>query len=226
MTLRTPVLAALLSLVGLCPTLSASAAVTGASSKPAAAIDRAAQAAPAPSVAEVLKKANAWFNSAATMECDFVQIGPDGRRTHGKLYVQRPGRLRFEYASPATLQIIADGTSVAVRDRKLGTQDVYFIWQTPLKFLLKDPIDLAQDTQVLGVQSDTHSVSIFMKDKTTFGGTSHIRLFFDPKTFALKQWTIVDPQGYQTLVSLFNMDLKSKPDPQLFHIKAPERDDE
>ena len=60
--------------------------------------------------------------------------------TDGTLYVQRPGRLRFEYARPATLEIIADGTSVAVRDRKLATQDVYFIGQTPLKFLLKERI--------------------------------------------------------------------------------------
>jgi outer membrane lipoprotein-sorting protein len=88
--------------------------------------------------AGAIQRANAWFNSSPTMVADFVQIGADGRRTQGQLFVLKPGRLRFEYASPATLEIIADGTSVAVRDRKLATQDVYFISQTPLKFLLKE----------------------------------------------------------------------------------------
>ena len=41
---------------------------------------------------------------------DFVQIGPDGRKSEGKLYVQRPGKIRFEYAQPATMEIVSDGT--------------------------------------------------------------------------------------------------------------------
>jgi len=41
---------------------------------------------------------------------------------------------------------------------------------------------------------------------------------FDPATFALKQWTVLDPQGFQTVVTLFNVDLTSKPNPDLFYI--------
>ncbi len=165
-----------------------------------------------------IAKANAYFNSNLTMIADFVQLSADGRRTDGKLYVQRPGRLRFEYARPATLEIIADGTSVAVRDRKLATQDVYFIGQTPLKFLLKEKIDLAKDTQILDMKADDKSVAIFVEDKATFGGTSRIRLVFDTANFSLRQWTVTDPQGYETLVSLSNINLTQKPDMSLFKI--------
>jgi len=228
MIFRSVSMAVIATTAALWLTLPASAAVPAKASPTRAVSSQATDGAKSPSLtpAQIVARADAWFNSAVTMECDFVQIGPDGRRTKGRLYVQRPGRLRFEYASPATLQIIADGTSVAIRDRKLATQDVYFIWQTPLKFLLDDPIDLNRDTKVVAVQSDPQSVSIFLEDKTTFEGTSHIRLFFDPKTFALKQWTIIDPQGYQTLVSLFHMNLKAKPDPRLFHISTTEHDDQ
>ena len=111
---------------------------------------------------------------------DFVQVGADGRRSEGKLYVQRPGRLRFEYAQPASLEVVADGTKVAIRDRKLSTQDLYFIQQTPLKFLLKDKIDLAKDTKVLDVTNDPNNTTIVIEDGTTLGGTSKIRLMFDP----------------------------------------------
>ena len=168
--------------------------------------------------ATAVSKANAFFNANLTMVADFVQLSADGRRTGGTLYVQRPGKLRFEYARPATLEIVADGTSVAIRDRKLATQDVYFIGQTPLKFLLKERIDLARDTKVMDVRSDEKSVAILVEDKATFGGTSRIRLVFDTATFNLKQWTVTDPQGYETLVSLSNVDLGQKPDQALFKI--------
>ena len=170
--------------------------------------------------ADTIQRANAWFNSSLTMVSDFVQVGADGRRTQGQLYVLKPGRLRFEYASPATLEIIADGTSVAVRDRKLATQDVYFISQTPLKFLLKEQTDLNRDTRILGVNMDAKTATISIEDKATFGGTSRLTLVFDAQSFVLKQWTVIDPQGYETMVSLSNVDLKSRPPADLFKINT------
>ena len=170
--------------------------------------------------AGAIQRANAWFNSSPTLVADFVQIGADGRRTQGQLSVLKPGRLRFEYASPATLEIIADGTSVAVRDRKLATQDVYFISQTPLKFLLKEQTDLSRDTKILGVNQDAKTATISIEDKATFGGTSRLTLVFDAQSFVLKQWTVIDPQGYETLVTLSNVDLKSRPPGSLFKINT------
>ena len=168
--------------------------------------------------AAIVQKANAWFNANATLVSEFSQTGADGRRTSGKLYVQKPGRLRFEYAKPATLEIVADGTSVAVRDRKLATQDLYFVSQTPLKFLLRSQIDISRDTKILDVASTPAATTITIEDKATFGGTSRIKLIFDPQTSALKQWAVIDPQGFETLVSLSNVDLKQKPNPELFKI--------
>ena len=165
-----------------------------------------------------IDKANAYLTSAVTMIADFVQVAGDGRRAEGKLYVQKPGRLRFEYAEPATLDIISDGLQVAIRDRKLKTQDIYFVSQTPLKFLLKDKIDLARDVKILDVTSDPNNVSILVEDSVTFGGTSRIKLMFDPAKFTLKQWQVTDPQGNETLVSLFNVDLDKQPDLGLFKI--------
>jgi outer membrane lipoprotein-sorting protein len=165
-----------------------------------------------------VQKANAYFNAASSMIGDFVQFSPDSTRSEGKIFVQRPGKLRFEYNPPATLEVVADGLSVAVHDRKTATKDVYFISQTPLKFLLKEHIDLARDVKVIDVKSTPESVSILVEDKATFGGTSQIRLSFDPATFALKQWQVTDPKGYETIVSLFNIDLSKKPDPNLFQI--------
>ncbi|MBL8589569.1 MAG: outer-membrane lipoprotein carrier protein LolA [Methylobacteriaceae bacterium] len=184
----------------------------------------AAKPAPKPAAAvddkEAVQRANAHLNSVQTMIADFVQIAGDGRRSEGKLYVQKPGRMRFEYSRPATLEIVSDGTSVAVRDRKLATQDVYLIGQTPLKFLLRDRIDISRDTKVLDVQTTPNAVFVMIEDKATLGGTSRIKLVFDPASFTLKQWTVNDPQGSDTVVSLFNVDTGRKPDPAVFKINT------
>jgi outer membrane lipoprotein-sorting protein len=170
--------------------------------------------------AEAIRRANAFFNASPVLTADFVQIGADGKRSEGKLYVQRAGRVRFEYAQPATVEVVADGAQVMVRDRKLKTQDLYPIDQTPLKFLLKEKIDFEHDVKVVDVTVDDGGVAVSVEDKATFGGTSHLKLIFDPKSFKLKQWQITDPQGYETLLSLFNIDQKRTPDPALFKIDA------
>jgi outer membrane lipoprotein-sorting protein len=177
-----------------------------------------------PDAATAIKRANAYLNSVNTLVSDFVQTGADGRRISGKLYLQKPGRLRFEYARPSPLEIIADGTSVAIRNRRLNTQDVYFIGQTPLKFLLKANIDLARDTKILDVTSSGDTTSIRVEDRATLGGTSRITLVFRNSDFGLLRWAINDAQGGDTVVALSNMNLQERPDPSLFRINYDRQD--
>ena len=220
MQLTALIIALSLVLAGAAPLQAAPSPANSKPAKPAATPAKPAPAKPFVPMDPLaaIQKANAYFNAATSMTGDFVQIGPDGKRSEGKIFVQRPGKLRFEYAPPATLEIVADGLSVAVHDRKTATKDIYFISQTPLKFLLKDQVDLSRDVKIIDVKSEPAAVTIFVEDKATFGGTSQIKLVFDPAKFTLTQWQVTDPQGYQTLVSLFNIDLSKKPDPNLFQI--------
>jgi outer membrane lipoprotein-sorting protein len=94
----------------------------------------------------------------------FVQVGPDGSRLKGEFYIQKPGKVRFEYEPPSPIEIIADGSAVAVRDRKLATQDVYPLSQTPLRYLLADRIDLMRDTNVISVQADDVFVTVVIEE--------------------------------------------------------------
>jgi outer membrane lipoprotein-sorting protein len=114
--------------------------------------------------------------------------------------------------------VIADGTSVAVRDRKLATQDLYFISQTPLKFLLREKIDLARDLTVTDVAAEPGGIRIVLDDRSTLGGTSRIALYFDDAMKTLSQWRITDPQGYQTTVLLSNLQRGRAVDGMMFVI--------
>ncbi|GGK40960.1 outer-membrane lipoprotein carrier protein LolA [Salinarimonas ramus] len=168
--------------------------------------------------AEIVAAANAYFNGIDALTGRFSQVGSDGRRYTGIIYVDRPGRLRFEYDAPATIQVIADGRSVVVRDSQLNTQDMYPISQTPLKFLLGDRIRLGQDIQVLGVERTSDEVDVLLRDSTTFAGSSDIRLTFDQGLSELKEWRIVDAQGFETRVSLSGVQRHAGLDSGLFRI--------
>lgn len=178
----------------------------------------ASRAAPPANAAQAVERLNAYFNSFSTLQGDFIQFAANGRRTEGRLYVQRPGKMRFEYQPPVTMEVIADGTSVAIRDRKLATQDLYSIGQTPLKFLLKERIDLARDTAVTGFSTKGDILSLKLEDRSTLGGTSKITLNFDLTANTLRQWVVIDPQGYETSVSLYNLDTQRRPDQKNFVI--------
>jgi outer membrane lipoprotein-sorting protein len=168
---------------------------------------------------EIVERANAYFTNLGTMMADFTQIGGDGQRLGGTLYLQRPGKVRFEYDPPATLEVIADGSSVAVRDKKLATQDLYSISQTPLKFLLREKVNLGQDIAISGITSDSDSVRVALEDRSTLGGTSRITLFFDAQVETLTQWRIVDAQGFQTVVVLNKAERGRRIDQDLFKIR-------
>jgi outer membrane lipoprotein-sorting protein len=49
-------------------------------------------------------------------------------------------------------------------------------------------------------------------------GTHRLMMMFDAKDFQLLQWTVTDPQGYDTTVGVYNLDTNKKPDPSLFRI--------
>lgn len=166
----------------------------------------------------LLDRISMYLSSMQTMVGNFVQVGPDGSRTEGDFYIQKPGKVRFEYNPPSPIDIVADGSSVVVRDRNLATQDLYPLSQTPLRYLLADRIDLLRDTDVISVSSDDTFVTVVIEEKQLVVGTSRLMMMFDAKTLALKQWTVTDPQGLDTTVAVFNLDSTKKPDPNLFVI--------
>ncbi|MDB5630852.1 MAG: outer rane lipoprotein carrier protein LolA [Tardiphaga sp.] len=163
-------------------------------------------------------KVSAYLSSLSTLVGNFVQIGPDGSRTKGDFFIQKPGKVRFEYDQPSPIAMIADGNSLAVRDRKLATQDIYPLSQTPLRYLLADKIDLMRDTNVVTVTADDLYISVTIEEKNPLVGTSRLMLMLGVKDNQLKQWTVTDPQGYDTTVAVYNLDTVKKPDPNLFKI--------
>jgi len=173
----------------------------------------------------LVAKVSSYLSSVQTLVGDFVQVGPDGRRTEGQFYIQKPGKVRFEYSPPSPVEVIADGKSVVVRDRMLATQQLWPLSQTPLRFLLSDKIDLMRDTNVVSVSADDTFVTVVIEESNTLVGTSRLMMMVGAKDYQLRQWTVTDPQGFDTTVAVYNLDTTKKPDPGLFDIPIQERPD-
>jgi outer membrane lipoprotein-sorting protein len=162
-------------------------------------------------------KISSYLSGLSTLIGNFVQVAPNGNRTTGEFYMQKPGKVRFAYDQPNPIDIVSDGTSVVVRDRKLATQDVYPLSQTPLRYLLSDRIDLLKDTNVVSIAADDVFVTVTIEEKGVMG-TQRLMLMVGTKDNQLKQWTLTDPQGYDTTVAVYNLNTQKKPDPDLFKI--------
>src|SRR5581483_4358786 len=83
-------------------------------------------------------KISNYLSSLQSVIGNFVQVGPDGTKSKGRFFIQKPGKVRFEYEPPNPIEVVADGSMVVVRDRNLDTQQPYPLSQTPLRYLLSD----------------------------------------------------------------------------------------
>ncbi len=165
---------------------------------------------------EAAQKIADHFSSVRSMSGEFIQFGPKGEQTGGKFYIQRPGKILFNYEKPATFKVVSDGKSVAITNTKLKTADIYPLSKTPLKLLLDDRIDLS-DQKVQKVTEDADLTTIVLADQSVFGN-SRITMMFDPKNYELRQWTVTDAQGKDTTVMIFNVTEGAKVDANVFKI--------
>jgi outer membrane lipoprotein-sorting protein len=152
--------------------------------------------------AKAVERINAYFNNITNLQGSFEQVDATNKRSTGRFYVQRPGKIRFDYAPPSGLRIVADGSSLAIEDADLRTVEKYPIQSTPFRLLLSDSVDLARDARIAGVESQEGMLSISLEDKSGDAAGS-IRLVFDGRAeLKLKQWMITDAQGLTTRVTV------------------------
>jgi outer membrane lipoprotein-sorting protein len=165
----------------------------------------------------VLSEISTRLSAVDTMDGEFVQYNPDGQQLQGKFYIARPGKVRFQYDPPTTVQVIADGKSVLVFDKKLQTYDIWPLSQTPLRLLLDKSLDLATSEKVTRVGVAPDLVEIELQDDTKFSSGT-LNLIFEREGYQLRQWTVTDQQGLQTMVALYNVETGKQLPSDLFKI--------
>ncbi len=168
--------------------------------------------------AEGLAQANRSLNAFQRLQGRFVQQSPGGTRATGMFYLQRPGRLRFEYDPPATLLIVADGSVVAMRDTELRTTERTPIRSTPLNIILGETINLERDARILRVSRAGPWLMITARDRRGQTDGQISLQFFGPNA-ELRSWDVIDATGARTRISLTDITQPTSFDRSLFRLE-------
>ena len=170
-----------------------------------------------------LKELSRYLNSLTTAEAEFTQINSDGTISTGKLYIQRPGRARFEYNPPDKNLVLAGGGQVAIFDAKSNQPpEQYPLARTPLSIILAGNVDLGRAKMVVGHKVDGNTTRVRAQDPENpeYGS---IEMVFTACPTELRQWVIRDDSGAETTVILGEMKKGAKLAASLFDITVATR---
>ncbi|WP_071794972.1 LolA family protein [Natronohydrobacter thiooxidans] len=167
-----------------------------------------------------LNELSRYFNSFSTAQADFTQINPDGSISTGRMFMRRPGRVRFEYNPPEQSLVMAGGGQVAVFDgRSNQGPNQYPLRQTPLNLILEQNVDFSNRRMIVGHTDDGTTTTVVAQDPENpqYGS---IRLIFSANPTELRQWVIRDDTGAETTVILGELTFGGNLSARLFNITA------
>jgi outer membrane lipoprotein-sorting protein len=149
----------------------------------------------------LVERARDYLMRISSAKGRFTQTDPAGHVSTGVFYLRRPGRARFEYDPPSGLVVASNGFRVAVLNRRLGTLDAYPLFATPLGILLSKDIRIDKDVEIGRVTRRAGGFSIVAREAKK-KNEGQIAIDFTDAPLALSGWTITNPEGGATKVTL------------------------
>lgn len=181
---------------------------------------RAQASAPTPQDAADLARIEAYLNDIHTLQAHFLQVAPDGAMSEGTAWLDRPGRMRFQYDPPAPFLLVAAHGNLVFEDRSIQQVSNVPLTLTPLGILLADHVSLSGNVKVVGFQRLPGQLQVtLVRSGSPQDGS--LTLLFTENPLALRQWTVLDAQRRQTRVTLYNVQEGVNIDPKLFEFVDP-----
>ena len=163
---------------------------------------------PAVSAAEGdLERAVAALRGISTMTADFTQTDRNGATIPGKLYLKRPGKIRFEYAPSAKMLVVSNGKSLYLVDYEVKQVQRWPIGNSPLGALLDPNRDVKAYGKLVPTENpNVVSVEVRDRKRPEYGMITliFIRDASAPGGLRLTNWVALDAQNHRTTVRLSN----------------------
>lgn len=197
--------------------------IAAAAAAVVSAMPAAAQAALSAADRATLAQAQTYLQTLTSAQGDFVETGPGGQRRTGRFYLQRPGRMRFEYTDPAGLLVVSDGSNVKRYDPRLNVFRQVPLGATPLSTFLARNVRFDQGVRidrVTQMQSGAFAITARDAGKPNEGS---VVLAFAGSPLRLQEWTIIDAQGSRTRTQLTSLASASNLAGSLFRLTDPTR---
>ena len=153
-----------------------------------------------------IARVEAYLNGIHTLHARFRQIAPNGGTSGGQVWLERPGRLRFEYDPPSPFLLVGGHGLLVFHDSRLQQTSNIPLSSTPLGLLLQDNLRLSGDVTVAGLTRAPGQLQLrLLRSKSPADGT--LNLVFADAPLALLQWSVVDAQRQETRITLYNIEL-------------------
>ena len=162
-----------------------------------------------------IARIEAYLNGLKTLKAHFMQATGDGQLSEGTAWLQRPGKMRFQYNPPSPFLLIAGHGVLTFNDSALQQTSNISLGRTPLGILLADTVTLAGAVTVTSLQRIPGQIQVTLV-RTESPGDGSLTLIFADNPLALRQWTVIDAQRRETHVTLYNVQLGGSFDQQLF----------
>lgn len=169
-----------------------------------------------------VRQAQTYLQSLTTARARFIQTAPDGVQTTGIFYLNRPGKLRFQYDPPSKDFVVADGFFIYFYDGQAGEQTNAPIGQTLADFLLRTDLKLSGDLEVTNLRRGGGLLQLSISQSADPGAGTLI-LGFTENPLALKKWRVIDGQGLITEVELSDLETGVSLASDLFAYRDPNR---
>jgi outer membrane lipoprotein-sorting protein len=157
-----------------------------------------------------------YLDGLRSLKARFIQVANDGSVSEGTAWLERPGRMRFQYNPPSPFTLIANDGDLIFNDSSLQQTSNIPLGRTPLGILLADKVDLNGAVAVTAVQRLPGQLQITLTRAGSPGDGSLTLVFAEPP-LTLRQWTVVDSQRRETHVTLYNAKTGGTFDPRLFN---------
>ena len=171
----------------------------------------------------VLARAQAYLQGLISAQGEFVETGPGGQTRRGRFYLQRPGRMRFEYTDPAGLLVVSDGSNVKRYDPRLNVFRQVPLAATPLSTFLAREVRLEQGVRVERVTRMASGAFAITARDASKPNEGSVILAFAGSPLRLQEWTITDAQGSRTRIQLTSLQPASGLAASLFQLRDPTR---
>lgn len=168
-----------------------------------------------------LQRLAAYLNGIRTMTGRFQQQASGGVST-GRVWVSRPGKMRFEYDPPNPTVVLADAFYVYYWDNELKQTQTVSLRSTPAWFLLREPIAFTAEVTVTRFEHSGNTVRVSVVE-TAQPEAGTLTMVFTENPLILRQWNVVDQQGKLTTVTLQDLQFGMALDPKLFQYQDPFR---
>lgn len=162
-----------------------------------------------------------YLDGIRTLTARFYQVSSTGQVSEGVLYLSRPGKIRVEYEPPTPILIVADGRRLIYYDSELKSANSFAIDDTPAGILLRDKLNLGHDIGLIEFKRGKSVFWLTLIDKNN-PDIGNLTLTFTDRPLALKKWSVLDPQGVVTTVTLIDTRIGVELAPRLFVFEDPE----